>query len=79
MRRNFNRRHAGLDPAFMRAASGRYLAGTNLRLHARPRANAPYPSAFLSNSFTTPGFALPAIAFIVCPTKKPNSLSLPPR
>ncbi|ABQ66964.1 hypothetical protein Swit_0596 [Rhizorhabdus wittichii RW1] len=37
------------------------------------------PNVFLSSSLTTPGLALPPIAFIVWPTKKPNSLSLPPR
>ena len=36
-------------------------------------------SIFFSSSFTCAGFALPAVAFITCPTKNPNSLSLPAR
>ena len=36
-------------------------------------------SIFFSNSFSWAGFALPAVAFITWPTKKPNSLSLPAR
>ena len=35
------------------------------------------PSFARSRSLTTCGLALPAIAFIVWPTKKPNSASLP--
>jgi hypothetical protein len=38
-----------------------------------------HPSAVFSSSLTTAGLAFPAIARIVWPTKKPNSLSLPPR
>jgi len=34
---------------------------------------------FFSNSLSCAGFAFPAVAFMTCPTKKPNSLSLPPR
>jgi hypothetical protein len=36
-------------------------------------------SFFFKSSLTTPGFALPPVAFIVWPTKNPNSASLPPR
>src|SRR5688572_1039823 len=36
-------------------------------------------SFFFNNSFTCAGFALPPVTFITCPTKKPNSLSLPER
>ena len=37
------------------------------------------PSFFFNSSFSCAGFALPAVAFITWPTKKPNSLSLPAR
>ncbi len=36
-------------------------------------------SIFFSSSFSCAGFALPAVAFIAWPTKKPNSFSLPAR
>jgi len=36
-------------------------------------------SFFLRSSLSCAGFALPPVAFITCPTKKPNSLSLPER
>jgi hypothetical protein len=39
-----------------------------------------YPcSFFFSNSLSCAGFAFPWVAFITCPTKNPNSLSLPAR
>ena len=37
-----------------------------------------YDSFFFNRSLTTPGLALPCVFFITAPTKKPNSLSLPP-
>ena len=41
---------------------------------------ATYPaSARVTAAFTTAGLALPPIARIACPTKKPNSLSFPAR
>ncbi len=37
-----------------------------------------YPSSFFFNAwFTISGFALPLLAFITWPTKKPKSFSLP--
>ena len=45
----------------------------------RPYGATDSPSALLRTSFTTAGLAFPPIAFIVCPTKNPNSLSFPPR
>ena len=37
----------------------------------------PPPSLALSSSLSCAGFALPPVAFITWPTKKPNNLSLP--
>lgn len=39
----------------------------------------PPPNLALRSSLSCAGFALPEVAFITCPTKKPNSLSLPAR
>src|SRR6185437_8156086 len=36
-----------------------------------------HPSLFFNNSFTFPGFAFPPLAFITCPTRKPNTCCLP--
>jgi hypothetical protein len=50
------------------------------RAHARARpVHDQPPSFFLSSSFSWAGFALPPVAFITWPTKKPKSLSLPAR
>src|SRR5437867_2940459 len=53
------------------------------RVQDLPRPDLPnptHPASFLfSNSFTFPGFALPPEAFITCPTKNPNTCSLPLR
>ena len=37
----------------------------------------PHPNRFFSNSFTFPGFALPPLAFITCPTRNPSTCCLP--
>src|SRR5206468_4088401 len=48
---------------------------------ARPRPPSRFqaPSKRRRISFTALGFPLPPVSFITAPTKKPNSLALPPR
>ena len=46
----------------------------------RPSATVHQPASFFfSRSLSCAGFALPPVAFMTWPTKKPNSLSLPER
>src|SRR6476620_437203 len=52
------------------------LVGCLFEQPVRPQSHL-YPSFFLNNSFTFPGFAFPPLAFITCPTRNPSTCCLP--
>ena len=69
------------DPA---ASEARGVTPDGIRSSTKRRTRSDSDTAqpanfFFSSSLSSAGLALPPVAFMTCPTKKPNSLSLPER